>query len=251
MKAHEQIAVISDIHGNSLALEKVLADINRRQIERIYNLGDSLYGPLEPLETAELLIHLNIPSISGNEDRVLLEASQGVAVHPKFSQTLDQLTPQILDWLGSLPGSLTVDGIFMTHGTPMSDREYLMEKVTPEGVVQRPEAEIAQVLSTVNCSTVLCGHSHVPGVARLSCGTTVVNAGSVGLPAYEDDAPHAHAMSSRSPHAKYALITKTDPDLKIDIISVAYDWDRAAAKATANGRPDWAQWLQCCPPILA
>jgi predicted phosphodiesterase len=46
------IAVIADIHGNRWALEAVLADIDRRYIGQIVNLGDSLLGPLDPVGTA-------------------------------------------------------------------------------------------------------------------------------------------------------------------------------------------------------
>ncbi|SDD65802.1 Calcineurin-like phosphoesterase superfamily domain-containing protein [Priestia aryabhattai B8W22] len=52
----QKIAIISDIHGNSLALEAVLSDISRRGINTIFNLGDSLYGPLDPLGTFKLLM---------------------------------------------------------------------------------------------------------------------------------------------------------------------------------------------------
>lgn len=42
---HNTIAVISDIHGNNLALNAVISDIEARNIKQIYNLGDSLFGP--------------------------------------------------------------------------------------------------------------------------------------------------------------------------------------------------------------
>jgi hypothetical protein len=49
-------AIMSDIHGNVDALKAVLLDIKKRGIKDIYNLGDSLYGPLFPLETYKLLV---------------------------------------------------------------------------------------------------------------------------------------------------------------------------------------------------
>ena len=69
-----QVGVISDIHGNCWALEAVLEDIERRSIEKIVNLGDSLYGPLAPAKTAEILLELDIPTVCGNEDRIIVEA---------------------------------------------------------------------------------------------------------------------------------------------------------------------------------
>lgn len=66
------IAIIAAIHGNSGARDAILADIARRSLATIVNLGDSLFGPLAPAETADRLINQGILSIRGNQDRVLL-----------------------------------------------------------------------------------------------------------------------------------------------------------------------------------
>jgi len=50
-----RFAVIADIHGNHLALEAVLADIDRRGIRDIVNLGDSFSGPLTSAKTFDIL----------------------------------------------------------------------------------------------------------------------------------------------------------------------------------------------------
>ncbi|MFJ5765670.1 metallophosphoesterase family protein [Lysinibacillus sp. NPDC093210] len=76
-----KIAVIADIHGNKDALQAVLMDIHRRGIETIYNLGDSLYGPLFPIETYDLLVESKVKSIMGNCDRMLLENTANPTVH--------------------------------------------------------------------------------------------------------------------------------------------------------------------------
>ena len=43
-----KIALISDIHGNTWALEAVVDDLDSRGIQTVLNLGDSVYGPLDP-----------------------------------------------------------------------------------------------------------------------------------------------------------------------------------------------------------
>ncbi|MNC14576.1 Calcineurin-like phosphoesterase superfamily domain protein [compost metagenome] len=71
---HKVIAVISDIHSNKLALEAVLRDIEGRNADLIVNLGDSLFGPLDPLGTAALLMQrTDVVNIMGNCDEILLE----------------------------------------------------------------------------------------------------------------------------------------------------------------------------------
>lgn len=60
-----KIAIISDIYGNSHALKAVLKDISRRKVEMIINLGDSVYGPLDPLGTIEILMSNEMIHIKG------------------------------------------------------------------------------------------------------------------------------------------------------------------------------------------
>jgi len=52
----KKIAVLSDIHGNIAALEEVAADIETRQVDRVFNLGDHISVPLYPKETLQFLM---------------------------------------------------------------------------------------------------------------------------------------------------------------------------------------------------
>src|SRR5260370_7708888 len=63
------LAILADIHGNVLALEAVLADLEHRKVDNVVNLGDCVSGPLSPRETAHLLMRLDWPTIRGNHDR--------------------------------------------------------------------------------------------------------------------------------------------------------------------------------------
>jgi predicted phosphodiesterase len=93
-------------------------------------------------------------------------------------------------------------------------------------------------------SVVLCAHSHVPRVVRLGSGQLAVNPGSVGLPAYDQDQPYPHVMEAGSPHARYAVLQNTSRGWRVEQLAIPYDHDAAADAASANGRPDWATWLQ-------
>jgi hypothetical protein len=73
----------------------------------------------------------------------------------------------------------------------------------------------------------------------LSTGQMVLNPGSVGLPAYDDDAPVPHCMESFSPHACYATVAEGVASFH----RVPYDWNAAAAKVHDLGREDWARGI--------
>jgi predicted phosphodiesterase len=240
-----RVAVISDVHGNRWVLEAVLTDIRRRQMKEVVNLGGSVYGPLDPLGTADLLSSKSILSISGNQDRLI---NDSFLAEGQISRTLhftrQNLTQKEMRWLASLPRTAVFhNSIFLCHGTPMQDDEYLLEVVTRHGVLLRKHADLKSMTRSVKQQVVLCGHSHLQRVVSSSRGMLIINPGGVGLPAYSDKNPHPHSMEAGSPHARYCAITKDEADWTVDSIAVPYDWQSAAQVALRNGRPDWAKWI--------
>jgi predicted phosphodiesterase len=228
-------AFIADIHGNVWALDAVLADIERRGIGRVFSLGDAVYGPLEPRLTAERLMGARIANLRGNQDRILLEPAPPEC-HPTLRYTLSTLLDRHLAWLRGHPFTIEDGDTLLCHGTPSSDEVYLLEAVNARGVWLRRADEIASMLGPVRQRVVACGHSHIPRVVELAGGRTIMNPGSVGLPAYSDDLPFPHCMETGSPHARYAVMEGG----RVDLIAVAYDYRTAAARARENGREDWA-----------
>jgi len=239
----DRVAVVSDIHGNRWALEAVLEDIAGRDVGRILNLGDSLYGPLDPAGTAGILIGLDVTSIRGNEDRIILE-TRDVESSPTLHFVRDALDERHRRWLAALEPTLVIDEFLLCHGTPSSDTEYLIREVHPDGVTDRAPEATAAILGPVDRRVVLCGHDHVPGELELPGGAFIVDPGSVGLQAYKDDAPFPHVMQAGSPHARYALLEQRADGWTFESVTVHYDWEAAAVKAESNGRPDWAVWLR-------
>lgn len=81
---------------------------------------------------------------------------------------------------------------------------------------------------------------------RLGDGRTIINPGSVGCPAYDDPDPPAHVSETGSPSARYAVVeiahSRTAP--RIEFIAVPYEHERAARRADANDRPEWAYALR-------
>ncbi|PTL84311.1 YfcE family phosphodiesterase [Vitiosangium sp. GDMCC 1.1324] len=239
-----KIAAVSDIHGNVEALEAVLADIDRRGADVIVNLGDIVSGPLQPRETADLLMSLGLPTIRGNHERQLLGPDLE-RIGPSDRHTAQSLRPDQRDWISSLPPTLWLsDEVFLCHGTPGDDLTYFLEQLTTEGCEPAPAALIEERAGDCTASLILCGHTHIPRAVRLRDGRTIVNPGSVGLQAYEDDLPHPHRVEVGSPHARYALIERTAEGWATEFLSVVYDWERAARLAEARDRRDWSTALR-------
>ncbi len=239
------LAVIADIHGNRWALEAVLENLALWGVERIVNLGDSVYGPLDPAGTAQILIDRRISSIRGNEDRIVVDPPADRVREPTLEFVRRSLTPEHLDWLASLEETATIDSaVLLCHGTPWDDGAYLLEEVTGSGVRARTAAELDGTLASLEWRAVLCGHSHLPRTVYLPGGRVAANPGSVGLQAYVDENPRPHAIENKTPHARYCKVLANEEGIWIENFAVPYDWESAVHRALANGRPDWAEWLR-------
>lgn len=234
----KRIAILSDIHGNVPALEAVVADMQKRNVDQVINLGDHLSGPLWPKETVQFLMKQEWIQILGNHDRQLL------ADDPTHLGASDQYAYPLLDedecdWFRSLEPVLTLpDEILLCHGSPSDEKMYLLETIENGRNRLSTPSEIKKRLEGATCSVLLCGHTHIPRVVRVE-DMLIVNPGSVGLPAYDDVLPVPHVMETGSPHARYALMEKCGDDWNAEIIAITYDYQKAAEQAIKNNRHDW------------
>ncbi len=128
------------------------------------------------------------------------------AIDPTTSDgyAASQLSPAQVAWLEALPVSMELNSdVWLYHGTPRSD---------------------------VQCQT-------------KDASVLVVNPGSVGLPAYDDDHPYPHVIENGAPHARYAVLEKIRRGWLIDLRAVPYDHLAQAKVATRRQRPDWVHAL--------
>lgn len=258
-----RLALVSDIHGNLAALEAVLEDVRHRGVDQVINLGDTVSGPLLPEETAQRLRGLPWLHLGGNHERQLLTLP-AAKQNASDAYSSAQLSADSLRWLaghadpcdprlheGRMWGNALGPDVALCHGSPRSDLEYLLE--TPDGsqvrlahteeIEQRLDGRIPESIALL-----ACGHSHVPRSLRLQGGLLIVNPGSVGLPAYDDDHPTAlaasHRIESGSTDARYAVVEKIQGRWRCDLISLPYEHEAMARLADRNGRPDWASALR-------
>jgi putative phosphoesterase len=209
-----RVAALSDIHGNLPALEAVLADVAREDVDAVVVAGDSISGPW-PVEVLDLLERSDARVVRGNADREVLDRSDRFG--PLAGWCADRLRPERLARAAQWPLTLEldVDGlghVLVCHSTPSSD-EVIYTRITPE-------EEMVSLLGDISADVVLTGHTHIQFDRRLAVGLRVVNPGSVGMP-YEG----AHG-------AFWALL---GPD--VEFRRTAYDVEAAAEAARVTGAP--------------
>jgi len=170
-----RVAALYDIHGNVPALEAVLAQVEREDVDAIVVGGDVVSGPqpAEPLDMLEALGE-RVQFIRGNADREVLENAADEKSAWCRSQLGDERAARVAAW--PLTISLDADGlgpVCFCHATPRSDEE-IVTRITPED-------EVAKALEGTNEALVACGHTHVQYDRRIR-ERRLVCAGSVGWP---------------------------------------------------------------------
>jgi len=196
------IAIISDIHSNLEALEAVLEDIQKRNVEQIYCLGDIVgYGP-NPRECIEIVKQCGIV-LMGNHDEAVLFGAKDFNLRAEMAiewtrKELTQNSPdkakaeEQWDYLKKLAEIHEEGDSLFAHGSP---RKPLREYIFPRDVNDR--RKISDIFSRIK-SLCFVGHTHVPGIFTedmryahpselyniymLDSRKTLFNVGSVGQP---------------------------------------------------------------------
>ncbi len=113
------IALISDIHGNFVALEQVLKAIDDLGINEIYCLGDIVGYYPQVNEVCDELRRRDVKCLTGNHDWYMLADSfcpRSQTVNDTIGYQKKIIKPENLAWLQSLPAHLEYNGLSMVHG---------------------------------------------------------------------------------------------------------------------------------------
>ena len=226
-----RVAVITDIHGNLVALEAALAAIDAMGVDQIYCGGDLVgYGP-DPNEVCALIEDRAIPTIYGNYDYAIARELDdcGCAYVTPHDRELGQ---QSVIWTRAntnarakafmlgLPFDLRFamgeTRVRLVHGSPRKVNEYLFE--------DKPASLYERLAASAECDVLVFGHTHKPWV-RAYGGVLFVNCGSVGKPKDAD------------PRAAFAVLELTDGKVSVAIERVPYDAEAVAREVEAVGLP--------------
>jgi predicted phosphodiesterase len=241
-----KIAILSDICSNVYALEAVILDAKNKNVNMMINAGDSFYGPIEPRATYDLLKENNFVNICGNEDRKILEASlEQLENDDMLKFVYEQLGEEVLYWIQDLPFEKFLGAdLYITHGTQHDDSIYLLEDTSSGKAILRDEKKIIELLDDVESKFVVCGHSRIPRCTNLSNGQVILNPGSVGIQAFKEDSPTEHIIENGYNEATYIILDVDSTQYNVELVKVAYDFEKAALKAESNGQNDWAYTLR-------
>ncbi len=233
------IAIISDIHGNLEALQAVLAEIDKRNVDEIVCLGDVIgYGP-NPIECIDLVMARAKVTLMGNHDFAVFYEPYNFNIgaeqacfwtRNQFESDPDpKRRAKRWKYLASLPVYEKRPGEMMAvHASP---RRPINEYIFPDDIYTNPN-KFGPIFDRIE-RICFCGHTHVPGVflegpdfyspeeldGRFELGhdRAVVNVGSVGQP------------RDRDPRSSLVLF---DGNI-VEFLRVTYDVERVVKKVEA------------------
>jgi putative phosphoesterase len=229
-----RIALISDIHGNHLALERVLADARQSGIDRVACLGDvATLGP-RPGEVLRTLRELGCPCILGNHDEFLLDPEL-VPRYTKAPVIVDaiawcraRLSDVDLAFVRTFARSLDIPlagsrRLHLFHGSPGSNVQDVLSTTA--------EDDLEGMLGGCDADVMAGGHTHIQ-MLRQHRGRWVVNPGSVGM-------PFRRFVGGARPEimscTEYAVVDDRGPSLGVELRRVPLD--RAELREEARAWP--------------
>jgi diadenosine tetraphosphatase ApaH/serine/threonine PP2A family protein phosphatase len=231
-----RFAVLSDVHGNALALDAVLADIAMQSVDATLCLGDHLSGPMDPAGAADRLMQLDGPVIRGNHDRWLVDRSRdGEDLETVDRFALTRMSQAHRTWLEAMPANAVFNGeVFLCHGTPDSDDLPWLDGWYHDRRMTLPSEEaVMRAAAGIDYPIMLCGHTHIARSVRLRDGRQIINPGAVGM-----------QLVHGSPDARYAIVERRSGRWFTDLRVVEYDHHAAAQQAVDNGFAPWKEALE-------
>lgn len=180
-----RLALISDIHSNLEALEKTLQAIEEANVDAIYCLGDIVGYNADPVACVDLVREHCAGVVLGNHDAAVADDAnrdhlpadaRAAAQHNRA-----RLSEAQLEYLASLPLTLTVENCTLVHATPESPMAWKRITTYPAARSQ---------FDHFDTDVCFVGHTHIPAVISNDLGVFqvrsghryLINVGSVGQP---------------------------------------------------------------------
>ncbi|MFQ5420607.1 MAG: metallophosphoesterase family protein [Anaerolineae bacterium] len=236
-----KFAIISDIHGNLVALEAVLAELKADAPVQIVCLGDvSVTGP-QPRQSLAKVRELGCPVVMGNTDEWIL-APTPFTIRSEDDQILydlerwaaEQMTEADLAFIRTFQPTIELDlgdgrTLLCCHGSPRNNREIIRATT--------PDEELAEILGEHRVAIIAGGHTHTPMLRRLG-NSFILNSGSVGLPMWRED-----GVVKNPAWAEYALVEVANGRLNIALRRAPYPLDDLRAAIQNSVMPHAVRFL--------
>ena len=253
-----KIALFSDIHANLPALEAFFKDVDSKQPDAIYCLGDLVGYNIWPNEVIDEIRKRKIPTIAGNYDFGIGRASDDCGCAYKtdaekangsvsISFTNKIVNEEERKYLRTLPAHIKVEfqlnndklNLLLVHGSPRKINEYLFE--------DREEKSLLRIMQDADADIMCFGHTHKPYHRVLNSVDEnknyfrhAINIGSVGKPK-DGDKRGCYVMITINDYSN----TSVSESISVEFVRFDYDVEKAAKAVEESPLPnDYAESLR-------
>lgn len=234
---NHKIAILSDVHGNTTALDGVLEDAKNLGATEYWLLGDIFLPGPGANDLVALLKDLPITaSVRGNWDDCVLEALDGqygledpqeIQLMRLTQYLMERLNPEHIDWLRKLPmvAKKEVDGLRFSLSHNLPEKNY-----GGDLLVENNTEKFDQLLDETT-DVAVYGHVHKQLLRYGSQGQQIINPGSIGMPYFD-------WVGLKNHRAQYTLLELENGELvNIQFRKVAYDYEAELESAKTKGLP--------------
>lgn len=219
-----RLGVLSDIHGNLVALDACLADLaGQGGADLIVAAGDHCLDGPKPKKVLQRLEEVAAQCVRGNTDRYLSETgveSFEEIEDAQIAWTQREIGERWLTYLRELPFALRIgedeNQLLIVHANPRSDDEHMWPDAD--------DAALERLIGEERAAAIAFGHLHLPYV-RMWRGKLLVNVASAGLPKDGD------------PRACYAIFTERGGGWEVKHRRVPFDVKKVATQLADCGIP--------------
>jgi predicted phosphodiesterase len=238
-----RIAIFSDVHGNLTALEAVLTDIDRQEVDTTVFAGDLCFIGPRPSACLSLVRERGITCIYGNTDEWLVGRQEPPEPRKAMAEwTREQLSADQRAWLDALPFGLRyqrtgnpTDALHIVHANPRDVNQIIFppenEQMARYGQIRQPDGELEPLLAGLEAAVLVFGHLHIPNV-RMWGNLRLANISSVSVSGDGD------------PRAKYAIFTWVEGSWQMELRHVAYEMPAEIAAYRSARPPGWEQLVE-------
>ena len=219
-----KVAIISDIHGNSVALKEVLKDAKLNNVDEYIFSGDLVNDLPFGNETLEIVKKTSDKVLKGNKEQYLIEFEEEKYdwKNIQFKNTrfmYDELTEENKAYIRKLPHCISIEyegvKLLVAHGSPKSVEELLN---------RRFKDLIEKYVEELDADALIFGHTHEPMWYEYINGKLVLNAGCAGV------SPHYVGK------AEYVILSINNGKIEnIDLRLVDYDIEKVKQKIIESG----------------
>ena len=234
-----RIALLSDIHGNDVALEAVLDDIAHSSPDVTVCLGDVATLGVQPSDAIQRLDATGCICVRGNHDdflrhpELIAEYNDSATVRASIEWCRERVSEDDLKKVDTYVDRADLGELFAYHGSPRSNMEELLATT--------PEDQLDDALAGHTARVFAGGHTHVQMI-RQHRGALIVNPGSVGAPfrMFVDGGP----PDIMADFAEYAVVDLDGGRVNASLRRVPVDRDRSLAALSRSDNPIAAELLE-------